>query len=525
MSSRFFLLSPEYFKFVRCNRSICATWVLNVLIFTLIIFHLCTLSRLPAPYIDEAWFIARARGFAEHGYPFGMLDTGVFDRLPSYQYFFPYFPTALQAIPFIFSDEVNLFATRLISLLCGFAIVFCVYRIGSWVSGALVGKLSAVLLLASSFFIFSSHVARIDIEAAAVGITGFTIILTSVRKNWWLLILGGFLSALSVEFHAHAAVITATALAAAISVGVTIRERALYFFLVSTGCGLAGLVYALLHIFPDPSAFLALQKIAFAPSHTPPLLTFDPLIILTGIYQSIFHSLVVQYQIAPWLCLVIFLSGIPLVNGRTRTIGVLAAVALISSGLLIRHKFFYYNIYYFPFTLIFIASLTIYLLKEVDIWCIQSQILGRIVQICCALICLCIIINFKDELSAAFNSPHAHKTLPQLAPFIRPDDTVLGRQTYWLAVPNNKYYSPEHLIYYTRWKSGSSVSDALRDLRPTVIIADDTLREFAKVREGKCSYICFPDDGLERLIASSELIGQTAGADGIIRIYRTRFEP
>jgi hypothetical protein len=498
-------------------------WGLRALVAALVIFHLCTLADYPAPFIDEGWFIARARGFAQDGYPFGALDEGVFDRLPGYRYFFPYLPTALQALPFLFFDEPNLLATRAISLSCGLVLVYCVFLIGTWVSGHVTGLLSAALLLSAPFFLLSSHLARIDVEAAAVGIIGFTLILTSARISWIRLVLGGFLAGVAIEFHPHAAVITASALVAALVVGSSMRERALSFMFASFGCGLGGLLYVFLHILPDPGAFLAFQKIAFAPTHTPPLFTFDARVVIDGLY----HALLATFGgdlIGPLLCFVIFVGGIALTNGRTRTIGGLAGMALLACGVLLRHKFGFYNIYFQPLTLVFTASLLGFLFAELDSWSGTRRMCGRVLQACVVVMCLRIGVGFTHEITSALHQPTSMEVLPDLSAFVRPDDRVMGNQTFWLAVPNVRYYSPEHLIYYTRWKHGASVSDALRELRPTLIIQDGHLRDCLTTGEQGCWYICFPDDGLDRLVVSSELVATIPNSTyGEIRIYRPRY--
>lgn len=504
------------------NLSVCVMLGLKASVVALIIFHLCTFAILPVPFLDEAWFIARARGFAEHGYPFGMLDSGVFDRLPSYRYFFPYLPTALQAIPFLVSDEPNLVASRLLSLACGFIIVYCVYLISRWASGAYAALLSAALLLSSSFFLFSSHVARIDSEAAAVGMIGLTLILTNQTGTWWRLVVGGFLAGVAVEFHPHAAVITAPALVAAMTVGGSIRERALSLLWTFIGCFLSGLTYAALHVVPDPDAFLAFQRIAFAPTHTPPILTFNALMILNGIYEA-FLSFFNHGIVGPLVCLLLYIGGLAVTTGRARTLGLLAGVATLSCGVLIRHKFGYYNIYFQPLTLAFAAAVLTSAFTGIDEWSLPRRIAGRIVQGCAGGLCVPIVIGLPSVFLPAFHNITSGNPLPDLSAYIRPDDIVLGNQTYWLAVPNVGYLSPEHLIYYTRWKSGASVTDALRDLRPTVIIQDDHMRNFLTYRDEGCPYICFPDDGLDRLIASSDLIAEIPSeAYGELRLYRPR---
>ncbi len=496
-----------------------------MIIVALTIFHVCTLANFPAPFIDEAWFIARARGFARNGYPFGALDAGVFDKLPGYHYFFPYLPTALQSLPFLITDEPSLTATRAISLVCGFALVYCVFIIGNWVSGTITGLLSAALVLSSDAFLISSHLARIDILAASVGMIGITLILTSSRVSYARLMLGGFLAVVAMEFHPHAAPITAPALAASLTVGLSLRERLCSSLLVSLGGGLGALVYAMLHIFPDPGAFIAFQKIAFAPSHTPPLFTSDAYVMMEGLNQALTTASGIDWSVG-LISFILAVGGIALTRGRTRLIGILSVIAIIAFGLLIRHKFGYYKIYLTPLMLVFTASLIVHLFHEVHRWMNMHRICGRVVQACAILLCVPPSVGITMAVFEASRLPKANKVLPDLSRFVRPNDRILGTQTYWLAVPNITYHSPEHLIYYTRWKQGASVSDALNVLRPTLIVQDEHMRKVLKPRGRTCEYICFPDNGLDLLLASSEMIATIPSSTyGEIRIYRPRLAP
>jgi 4-amino-4-deoxy-L-arabinose transferase-like glycosyltransferase len=491
----------------------------------LILLHVLTLRSWPAPFIDEAWFIARARGFAEYGYPFGALDAGVFDKLPNYQYFFPYLSTALQAIPFLFSDEPNLYATRAISLFFGLSVAFCGFIIGKWASGLITGLLSSALILSATFFNLSGHMARIDSQAAAIGFIGFTLVLTNQRRKWIRFLCGGFLAGIAVELHAHAAVITLPALAAALTFGPSIRLRLLSLLPTLVGCGLSVALYAALHIIPDPSSFRAFQAIAFAPTHTPPLLTLDFTIMVTGLVHAM-RSFFNDSTLGPLIVTFIYLGGIALMHGRARTIGVLAGLATLSCGLLIRHKMSFYEIYFHPLTLVFLAALAIYLFRDLHTWRPPRRALGRLLQACVLAMCVKTIAGATFLTAVATRQEPALHVLPGLSGVVAPEDTILGPQTFWLSVPDNRYYSPEHLIYYTRWRPGSTVSDALLYLRPTLIIEDDSLRHWLQARDNGCPYICFPDDGLRNLLASSSVVAEIPNETlGNIRVYRPRWEP
>jgi len=499
-------------------------WGLRGVVVAFVCFHAYTLAQ-RQPFLDEAWFIARAKGFSEHGYPFGALDVGVFDRLPGYQWFFPYFPTAIQAVPFLFSDEPSLYATRLISLCCGLVLVSCMYILGRWVSGSVTGLLAAALTLSAPFFEISGGMARIDSEAAAVGFIGLTLVLTNARRSWIRFVMGGFLAGIAVEFHAHAAAITAPALAAALTLGSSIRERSVSFLLTALGCALSGVLYAVLHVLPNPAGYLNFQLIAFAPTHTPPLLAFDLFLMVRGVLDACRSMIDIEF-FGPLLVLLLCVGGFALTEGRVRTISTLAVLATLSSGLLIRHKFRYYWVYFHPLTLLLVAALVTYLVRARNTGSFRRRMGARLLLGCVVSLSVGIPLGRVAAFGSVLRDGWPSNPLPDLSTLVRPDDRILGSQTFWLSLPDSRYYSPEHLIYYTRWKKGASVSDALRELSPTLVIEDEHLRFLIGARQAGCPYVCFPDDGLERFIASSELVTEIRNEKyGDIRLYRPRMTP
>ena len=53
-------------------------WSLWLFVFAaVLILHLLTRMRYPAPFVDEAWLLSRAWTFIQTGHQFGGLDSGV----------------------------------------------------------------------------------------------------------------------------------------------------------------------------------------------------------------------------------------------------------------------------------------------------------------------------------------------------------------------------------------------------------------------------------------------------------------
>ena len=114
-----------------------------------LVVHAWSLLRFPAPFVDEAWFAARAWGFLETGRAFGQLDRGVFDLFDGCWTFFPWLPVVLQSVPLRLVGTPILLPLRIESLLFGLALLTIVFRIGDLLYGKHLGLLAALLVAAS----------------------------------------------------------------------------------------------------------------------------------------------------------------------------------------------------------------------------------------------------------------------------------------------------------------------------------------------------------------------------------------
>jgi hypothetical protein len=56
--------------------------------------------------------------------------------------------------------------------------------------------------------------------------------------------------------------------------------------------------------------------------------------------------------------------------------------------------------------------------------------------------------------------------------------SIIGQQTYYLARPDEPYYSWEQPVFYRRYKPGTNLEDAYRYLKPDYIIIDKVVEEF-----------------------------------------------
>ena len=55
---------------------------------------------------------------------------------------------------------------------------------------------------------------------------------------------------------------------------------------------------------------------------------------------------------------------------------------------------------------------------------------------------------------------------------VKPGDTIMGSQIYWLGLYDHRYYSWEFLFLYSRFYPGKTLEDAFRYFRPDIFVID-----------------------------------------------------
>jgi hypothetical protein len=108
---------------------------------------------------------------------------------------------------------------------------------------------------------------------------------------------------------------------------------------------------------------------------------------------------------------------------------------------------------------------------------------------------------------------------------IEPHDSIMGSQTYWLGLHDHTYYSWEQLVYFQRYKPGSTLEDALREFEPDIFILDRHLDNFVFDGESRSVYLRslkLPRQELETFLSShAELIASFENeAYGQVRVFR-----
>lgn len=328
-------------------------WLVGTLLLIFAV-HSFSLLRLPAPFVDEAWLASRAWGIIQTGRNFGILDSGVFDRLNGYWTFFPWISTHLYALMLSFAPVPSFFVMRLVSLWFGMILLSAVYVIGKHFTDRWGGLLSVVLVAISPTFFLSAHLARMDIIAATLGFTGIALYCSNRKGHFGRGVLTGLLVGLAFEVHAHAAIYTPVLLGLYLWDYRQTLLRQRHWWGMVTGGTIAGLFYAWAHLLQYPQSFMEFNRLAFFSTHTPPLLTGN----INIIGQSLLETLAIavrEHQVA--LPAVIFFIAEVF---RKRQVSYyrflwLYLGLMLFSALLVRNKIAYYFILWMPVLEIILA--------------------------------------------------------------------------------------------------------------------------------------------------------------------------
>lgn len=497
--------------------------LLVALFIAVIIVHLWSLMRFPLPFVDEAWFASRAWGFIHTHRNFGTLDSGVFDRFEGYWTFFPWLPTWFQSLALRLTGVPRLFPVRMVSLFFGLVLLGAVYAIAHRLGGWRLGFLGVLLVSTSWAFSYSAHLARPDIIAAALGFIALALYVNNCSLRRWMCSLSGLCVGLAFEVHPHSA-IYGLALAALFFVRwrrSLFRQHAFWYFLGGVGVGLV--FYAALHILPYPQTYFALTRLAFGPTHTPPLLTLDlGTIIKSG--EDMGRLLIPTYHVlAP-----LFVGAIiVLCKQRSQDARILVVLNgfLIAGGvLLIRNKAPYYAILFTPAIDLLIASLVLKVSRQP--W--RGSPANYISRVLVWGGCLAGIALNLSLLRYDYRGVY-QAVQKRIDEAVQPGESIMGPQTYWFGLYEHSYYSWEGLVYYRRYAPGSTVDDALREFHPDILIMDTDWGSNVLDQPGDSPYsrhLWLPRQEMEAFLDRwADLVVEFDGAAyGQVRVYRIAWE-
>ena len=239
------------------------------------------------------------------------------------------------------------------------------------------------------------------------------------------------------------------------------------FWGLIAGAMLGGFIYLYLHVIRYPETYININQLAFFDTHIPPILTFNPQIIIRGITSA--WTLFYLYMM---LLPVVIFGIVDLIIGifinHTKNdflLFILTFSLVITYALWIRNKFAYYAIIAAP-VLTIVASR--FLINTWKTW--RGHITDYANRVSWGLTIISIVFIGTKVI---FNSySHYRPVQDRISLSVHDGEVVMGSQTHWFGLHEHQYYSWETIIYYQRLIPGSSFSDVMVEFRPDVFILD-----------------------------------------------------
>ncbi len=484
--------------------------------------HLFTLMRFPPVFVDEGWQASRAWALLHTGRAFGSLDPGVLKQFECYWAFYPWLPSALQALSLRTADSPSLFPMRLLSLFFGLLLLGAIYAIGRHLYGRNTALLAVLLVAVSWPFSNSAHIARVDVMAAAFGFTAVALYLHSRPPRWWMNLLSGLCVGLAFEIHPHAALygVTIVALYFLHRRWTALREATFWGFVAGAGAGLV--CYAVFHILPSPQTYWKTGGLIFGPGYTPPIL--QPNVIAS----SIVDMGRLLFSLYPLLMPLIVWATLVLVKERSReamTLIVLSGVLLGAAVLLMRSKMLYSAILFTPTIDLMVAALIAAVGRQPWRGLPLDYIRRTLVWgIALGSVAVNLFLLLRYDFWEAYRDVER-----RVMGIVQQGDSVMAPQTYWFGLYDHEYYSWQELVWYRRYDPSMSPNDVLQRLRPDVLILDGSWDYFISDEPGddmRYASLWIPRSEMETFLDThASLIAEfDSGYWGLVRAYRITWE-
>ena len=442
-------------------------WLLGAGLLASLALHVWSLVRFPVPFVDEAWLTSRAWAFIQTGRQLGPLDIGLADRYEGAWTVNQWLITFLHSLSLRLFGSPVLVATRAVSLLFGLVLLAAVYSIANRLGSRPFAWLSALLVSVSLPFIYSSHLARYDIVAAAFGFMAIAFCLE--RRGFWTGLLSGLCVGLAFETHLYGVIYVPVILALYFWDDRWTMFRRTDFWGSVVGWMIGALWYAALHLLPYPQTYAAISRLAFDTTRTPPILTFDWREMVNAM-SGMGWLLVVLYHL---LLVVIVVAVVVLLRRRTQQdqkLLVLSAVLVLAHTFVVRNKFAFYAILVTPALDMLAAAFLFDFFRQP--W--QGRPRDYVARILVGgLVAGAIVINWS--FVSADGSRIYQATQNKINQAVRPGDSIMGTQVYWFGLQDHKYYSWELLLLYQNYAPGSTLADAFNEFRPDIFVMDGHL--------------------------------------------------
>ena len=241
----------------------------------ILLLHLLTLMRYPAPFVDEAWLVSRAWAFIQTGHQYGALDAGLGEQFAGIWTLNQWLITVLQSFVLRFFAQPELLPVRVLSLVEGFGLLAVSYWTAARLGGKPVAICSTLLLAVSRIFLHTAHMARYDILATFLSYTALALVVNDRRSRFLVGLMAGVLAGLAVETHLNSLIFFP-----AIAIYYLIEYRSgifrkpgawgFMFWDCYRGRNILGIAYL-----PYPDTYFKVNALVFSKTQVPPILSWN----------------------------------------------------------------------------------------------------------------------------------------------------------------------------------------------------------------------------------------------------------
>jgi hypothetical protein len=264
--------------------------------------------------------------------------------------------------------------------------------------------------------------------------------------------------------------------------------------------------------------YIRISQLCYAPTHTPPILTLNPSVILQAFLDSpaaLLSTYLVASPLIVWA--VVILVKRDSINAKMFLL--VAASLMLAYVLWVRNQLVYYAILFTPMIDLLLASLLLQVLRKLDN---SSRVNIRGILVL-SILTVYVIFNLyplREDMGEDLPS-----VTNQLRQSIQNDDSIMGSQTYWFGFADHVYYSWEMLVYYQRYAPGSTMLDALREFKPDIFVVDGHLDRIISDEVGGSQYVRqlrLPRSDLAPFLSqNAELLNEfDSRYYGNVRVYR-----
>jgi hypothetical protein len=488
----------------------------------LLCVHAWSLMRYPLPYVDEAWLLSRAWSWRHTGIPLGQLDVGVLDLVANGWRAHGLSGTILQSLSLSVGNPVDLRDARVESLVFGVALLLVMFAIGRALADARLGLLCAVLTACGRLFFKCAHLARPEIYVAVLTYGGLALLLLNPRRGLALAALAGALFGLAADIHPNATLLLLSAGSLFLFGRGKHALRDADFWCFACVAGLSIALPLAARIAPDPQGYARIMALLFGFDHAPPVLSGD----LRVLADSALEMLWLIHGTHPGGAPVLVGSMVMLAfrnDALSRRVAVIAGGVLLSFVLLIGAKKEFYALAFSPALALMVAA-AVYQLP----WRRRSQPLLQIglLLLALGLIGRMLVLGLPRIERDGFAEYRVAQQ--RINALIRPSDSVMGRQQYWLGLQDQVFHSWEALPFYRHAHPRVDLATAFAVYRPDILIIDQGLRQFitdGPAPDDVIEYLRLPEAQMTAFLKQrATLLGRFASVYGPTMVFRLRWD-